>query len=275
MGRTGVGKFFVVAGILMAIAGGVVAWKGGDFFSSQTGVDQIGNDFGPQFDVTDQVSDGVSDGAVMAGGIIGFIGVTWAVVGLAVMGYYRKVARRAASEQQLFQTGQRAVAVVERVAPTATSINENPQIVLTLRIKPEGEPEFLHQRKLVVPVNAVPLPGSLVNVAFDPNDRGRVALETDDRFEAPPAKFIVTRPPDMTPASSTGSFQSLFASGSVTAAPAAPGAFGTPPTAPAAPDGGLGDTDIERLERLARLRDQGVLTDAEFAEQKAKLLGES
>lgn len=40
-----------------------------------------------------------------------------------------------------------------------------------------------------------------------------------------------------------------------------------------APSGGMSDDAIAKLERLATLRGQGVLTDEEFAEQKAKLLG--
>jgi Short C-terminal domain len=39
-----------------------------------------------------------------------------------------------------------------------------------------------------------------------------------------------------------------------------------PPAAPAA-------DPIEQLQKLAALHEQGVLTDAEFADQKAKLLG--
>jgi hypothetical protein len=39
-----------------------------------------------------------------------------------------------------------------------------------------------------------------------------------------------------------------------------------PQPAPAAPD------PLEELERLGKLRDQGVLTDAEFEAQKAKIL---
>lgn len=42
------------------------------------------------------------------------------------------------------------------------------------------------------------------------------------------------------------------------------------PPAPAAPDS---DDLIEQLRKLGELRDQGILTDAEFAAQKAKLLG--
>ena len=44
-----------------------------------------------------------------------------------------------------------------------------------------------------------------------------------------------------------------------------------PPSVPAAPAGGSGMT--AELERLASLRNQGVLTDEEFASAKAKLLG--
>jgi hypothetical protein len=39
------------------------------------------------------------------------------------------------------------------------------------------------------------------------------------------------------------------------------------PAAPAAPD------PMEQLEKLAKLHEEGVLTDEEFAAQKAKLLG--
>ena len=39
------------------------------------------------------------------------------------------------------------------------------------------------------------------------------------------------------------------------------------PAAPAAPD------PIERLKELAQLHEQGILTDEEFAAQKAKVLG--
>jgi hypothetical protein len=42
--------------------------------------------------------------------------------------------------------------------------------------------------------------------------------------------------------------------------------------APSPPAGGGGDK-IDELERLAKLRDSGALTDAEFEQQKAKILG--
>src|SRR5690349_17049590 len=54
---------------------------------------------------------------------------------------------------------------------------------------------------------------------------------------------------------------------------AAPQAAAEPPAAapPAAP--AAGDDTIAQLERLAALKQQGILTDAEFEAQKAKLLG--
>ncbi|HUB35320.1 MAG TPA: SHOCT domain-containing protein [Solirubrobacteraceae bacterium] len=47
-----------------------------------------------------------------------------------------------------------------------------------------------------------------------------------------------------------------------------------PPASPAEPAaGGMAPDAIERLKELAQLRDQGILTEEEFAAQKAKLLG--
>lgn len=45
------------------------------------------------------------------------------------------------------------------------------------------------------------------------------------------------------------------------------------PTPPPAPAASAPSSAIEQLKELAQLRDAGVLTDAEFAAQKAKLLG--
>jgi hypothetical protein len=46
-----------------------------------------------------------------------------------------------------------------------------------------------------------------------------------------------------------------------------------PPAPPAqAPAGGMAPDAIERLKELAQLRDQGILTEEEFAAQKAKIL---
>jgi len=42
--------------------------------------------------------------------------------------------------------------------------------------------------------------------------------------------------------------------------------------APAAPSGGMSPDAIEQLKQLSQLKDQGILTETEFEEQKHKLL---
>jgi len=57
----------------------------------------------------------------------------------------------------------------------------------------------------------------------------------------------------------------------------AQGAQAPPPAAapppPAASQAAASNDTVEQLTKLAALRDQGVLTDEEFAAQKAKILG--
>jgi hypothetical protein len=45
------------------------------------------------------------------------------------------------------------------------------------------------------------------------------------------------------------------------------------PAPEAAPEAAPAEDPIEMLKKLAELHDQGILTDEEFAQQKAKLLG--
>ena len=63
--------------------------------------------------------------------------------------------------------------------------------------------------------------------------------------------------------------QQRWAQQGQTAAPAAAPAA----AAPAAPAGGDMDAKIAQLKQLGELRDAGILTDAEFEAQKARLLG--
>jgi hypothetical protein len=46
-----------------------------------------------------------------------------------------------------------------------------------------------------------------------------------------------------------------------------------PPAAPQASAGGMAPDVLDQLKQLGQLHEQGVLTDEEFAAQKAKLLG--
>jgi Short C-terminal domain len=51
-----------------------------------------------------------------------------------------------------------------------------------------------------------------------------------------------------------------------------PEATQPPPPPPPPPAGGPSSADIERLQQLADLKNQGVLTEEEFAAEKAKVL---
>jgi hypothetical protein len=48
--------------------------------------------------------------------------------------------------------------------------------------------------------------------------------------------------------------------------------YAAPPPAPAPAASGMSDAGIEQLQKLAQLKEQGILTEAEFEVQKAKIL---
>ncbi len=48
--------------------------------------------------------------------------------------------------------------------------------------------------------------------------------------------------------------------------------YAPPPAAPAPAPGGLSPDAISQLQQLANLKEQGILTEEEFAAQKAKIL---
>jgi hypothetical protein len=50
-------------------------------------------------------------------------------------------------------------------------------------------------------------------------------------------------------------------------------AAAAPPAPPQAAAGGIETNSVEQLKQLGQLHEQGVLTDEEFAAQKAKVLG--
>lgn len=171
------------------------------------------------------------------------IGIIWALVGVAILVFYRGMGARAQKDAQLFATGARAPATVTAVQPTGMVVNNvNQQVRLALSIQPPGEAAFTHEQTLLVPFSAIPRVGDTIQVAFDPADRSRVALATDWNMD-------------------TGGGRALLADRPAPAAPAAPAA--------GAPDA------LDQLAKLAKLRDAGTITAAEFESQKAKLLQRS
>jgi Short C-terminal domain len=191
---------------------------------------------------------------LIAGGTFLMIGVIWAAVALGLRAFYGGMAKKAEAERQLFESGTKAAAVIESVETTGLTVNDvNQQIILRLRVQPRSGAEFPHERKMLVPFHGMPRTGDTIQVAYNPSDQTQVALETDWRSDTAGGRLLITSSAAPAPA-------------------AAPAAVEAPAAAPAktAPE-----RVIEQLERLQRLRDEGALTDSEFAVQKAKVLSGS
>jgi hypothetical protein len=221
-GRSGVGNFFAAGGVVMAVVG-VVVLVGGIV--------------------------GSAPGALIAGGVFLTVGVIWAGVGLGLRALYRGWAASAAREQQLFASGEKAEATIESVETTGMVVNNlNAQTRLRLRVRPRHGAEYTVERRMLIPFTAMPRPGDLITVAYDPATPTRLALDTDWRMDTGGGRALNVRRPDAAPAADVP----------------APAASST------APDRVQALT--AQLEELQRLRDQGTLTDDEFEAEKAKLL---
>jgi hypothetical protein len=112
-----------------------------------------------------------------------------------------------------------------------------------LRVQPQGEQAF--EAKAVIRANHLwPMPdeGDLIPVLYDPNDLKKVAIDTE--------AFDGQRQADIEQAEQV---RHQISSSLIQ---------------PQKPD------PIAQLEKLAALHDRGVLTDAEFQAEKAKLLAE-
>ena len=218
--RSAIGNFFLIAGLGFVVVGVAAVAVGGEV-------------------------------GLIAGGTFLMIGVIWAAVALGLRAFYGGMAKKAEAERKLFETGTKAMAVIDSVETTGLVVNNvNQQIVMRLRVQPRGEAEFPYERKMLVPFHGMPRTGDQVQVAYNPSDHTQVALETDWRSDTAGGRLLVLQRPGGTP------MPAGQEAGAVAPAPAK--------TAP--------ERVIEQLERLQKLRDDGALTDSEFAVQKAKVL---
>jgi Short C-terminal domain len=152
---------------------------------------------------------------------------------------------------ELFATGQRAAGTVVSVQDTGMTVNDNPRVKMTFRIEPlDGSPPFDAQKTATVPRIQIPRQGERYPVWYDAQDPSKWAFAEirDDVGRA-------------TLREQFGEVADTFV-----------GMKAPPPPAGAAPQSAGQDT-VEQLKTLADLHSQGLLTDEEFAQQKAKLLG--
>lgn len=188
------------------------------------------------------------------------------------------------TRKKLEAQGRTAPAVVLEIADRGMSItNGNDSIVANtevllktrLRVEPTGEPSFEVEKRLRYAQLAIPSIGSVVTVRYDPDDHD--ALMIDDSEGAVLDAMSARTGLDLNglmatiretkaehPGDRLAMGEALRAQLGVVQAPIV---FASP--------GAVPDADpISRIERLAALHASGALTDAEFAEQKARVLAE-
>jgi Short C-terminal domain len=112
---------------------------------------------------------------------------------------------------------------------------------IDMEVHVSGRQPYRVNNQYMVPAGATIGQGVTLPIKVDPNDPAKIAIDWDSAQTAP----------------ARGEVRPVGGSG-----------FGAAPTP--APSGG---DHVAELERLAKLRDSGALTDAEFEQQKARILG--
>ncbi len=151
---------------------------------------------------------------------------------------------------QLFETGAKGAGTVISVQDTGMTINDNPRVKMVFRIEPlDGSPPFDAEKTTTVSRVEIPRQGDRYPVWYDVDEPAKTwayATIADDSGRTTMRQLF-------------GDVAETFVGMNAPAAPA--------------PAGVGGQDVVEQIKQLADLHQQGILTDEEFAAQKAKLLG--
>lgn len=193
-------------------------------------------------------------------------------------------------EEELREHGMRASADVVKAEQSGVGITEgNPAFAgatevvwkLDLHVKPEGAEPFDAHVEARFPQYGGPRAGTTVPVLFDPDDHSKVVLDSSPEAWAD-ASIATAVQASGNPALAAplhelmeaalkdpAGFQQHAREQAEQAFKAA--GFNVMDV------GGAGGSDptVDALEKLADLRDRGVLSEEEFARQKARILGET
>jgi hypothetical protein len=159
-----------------------------------------------------------------------------------------------AKAEDLMTNGARGVGTIIDVRDTGMTINDNPRVKMTFQIEPlDGSAAFTAEKTKTVSRVRIPQMGCRYPIFYDREDPSTFAfVEIDD-----PSGYATV----------VQMFGDAFgADGSGVGRPAA--AAAAPAPAPAS------DDPIEKIRKLEELKNQGILTDEEFAAKKAELLAE-
>jgi Short C-terminal domain len=151
---------------------------------------------------------------------------------------------------ELFESGAKGAGTVISVQDTGMTVNDNPRIKMVFRVEPlDGSPAFDAQKTSTVSRVEIPRQGDRYPVWYDVTDPSKTwayATVADDNGRATMRQLF-------------GAVAETFVGMNAPAAPIPPAA--------------QGNDVVEQIKQLADLHSQGILTDDEFAAQKAKLLG--
>ncbi len=204
------------------------------------------------------------------------------------------------TRKKLEEHGKRAPAVVVEIAEKGMAVTSgseqivaNTEVMLKtkLRVEPADEPQFEVEERFRFPQLSIPTVGTRLAVIYDPSDHDKVMIDRSPegvatQFANVPglqgtdlqglmatvqqAESQTQDPQELArilqqQLGTSVNVQQQGSTGMTFGAP--PAGFGTP--APQEED------PVDKLAKLAELREKGMLTDAEFESQKARILGES
>jgi hypothetical protein len=173
-------------------------------------------------------------GARTAAVVIGVIFVPMGLAPLLAVPFGRRKLERL---RGLAEHGRRCPGQIVSVSDTGVTINDNPRVRMTVRADPPGEAPFTIEKTATVSRVALPRVGDRCTVLYDPAD--------------PQGKNAIT-------------FEQMAGAATASAPTPQRRAF----------EQAQGEDPVARLRRLAELRDQGLITQAEFDEQKRRVLSE-
>jgi hypothetical protein len=178
-------------------------------------------------------------------------------------------------KKELQESGTRANATIIEIAEKGMAVTRGAEGVVAntelalkthLRVQPENEPEFEVKKRFSFPQMAVPAAGQTVPVLYDPQDHDKIIVDYSPEAQQTAAFSAAGIDP--------GQIGQLMAQAQQMQAQAGQmqGGMGqVPGMAPAAPPQA---DPVAQLEKLAKLKESGALTDAEFAAEKAKIIGQ-
>lgn len=189
--------------------------------------------------------------------------------------------------RDLRKVGVRAYADVLAVEQSSLSITVgNPNLAgnteirwkLQLRVLPGSVPPFDATVHALLPQLNRPRPGTRVAVVYDPKDHGRVELDQQPATTADAAVEVMGMPmTDMIrqAIADPNAFRAQMMQRSAEMQQQAMAAMQAAQAQAAGSQPPPSDDPVDRLERLAALKDRGLITDEEFAQQKRRILGET